>query len=447
MKNLLAILCLVAITMTTNAQTSEKKWGIGAGAGAYGAVNNNGGIGFMPELYLSRYISPRLDLMAKGDLGIFNSKLGNNLDIANAFLDLRLKLMDESKKFRPYLYAGPGFLADNGGSGLNFNVGAGVKYYIKPAIALFADGGYVNGIEVSRAAGNIRDNFWKATAGIEIDFGKAKDSDNDGVPDKRDKCPDTPAGVAVDKDGCPIDTDKDGIADYMDDCPTVAGLSSLKGCPDSDKDGVADKDDECPDTPGLAGLKGCPDSDGDGIADKNDKCPDTPKGYKVNAGGCPLDSDHDGIIDEEDKCPAVAGTAANNGCPEEKEKKPEEVKRVPAQTDIKVDPIHFEVNKSRITAYSQAKLDKLVSVLNENPSFMVEISGHTDATASEKYNLNLSQERVDSVIAYLKSKGIDKSRVFATKALGETKPVANNETVEGRLQNRRAEFKLVVEEK
>jgi hypothetical protein len=78
----------------------------------------------------------------------------------------------------------------------------------------------------------------------------------DGVSDNKDKCPDTPSGVAVDANGCPVDSDGDGVADYNDDCPTVAGLTSLKGCPDADSDGVADK---------------------------NDKCPDTPKGWKVDA--------------------------------------------------------------------------------------------------------------------------------------------------------------------
>ena len=77
----------------------------------------------MPELYLSRYLSPRLDLMLKSDFGLFNSKLTNNLDFVNPFLNLRFKLTDESKNFRPYLFAGPGYLADNGESGLNFNLG------------------------------------------------------------------------------------------------------------------------------------------------------------------------------------------------------------------------------------------------------------------------------------------------------------------------------------
>ncbi len=269
MKKILLLFTAFLLLQSAFSQTEDKKWGIGAGVGAYGNLNNSS-IGFMPELYLSRYLSPRLDLMLKSDFGLFNSKLTNNLDFVNPFLNLRLKLTNESKNFRPYLFAGPGYLADNGESGLNFNLGVGGKYYISPATALYLEAGYINGIETTVAGKNTRDNFLKATVGIEFDFGKTNDSDMDGVSDKKDKCPNTPAGVAVDANGCPIDTDGDGVADYIDDCPTVAGLTSLKGCPDADDDGVADKDDKCPDT--LKGVKvdvkGCPvDSDGDGIAD------------------------------------------------------------------------------------------------------------------------------------------------------------------------------------
>jgi outer membrane protein OmpA-like peptidoglycan-associated protein len=68
-----------------------------------------------------------------------------------------------------------------------------------------------------------------------------KDSDKDGVPDSRDKCPGTPAGVTVDKDGCPLDSDKDGVPDYLDKCPgTPAGVTVDKdGCPPPPK--VIDK--------------------------------------------------------------------------------------------------------------------------------------------------------------------------------------------------------------
>jgi OOP family OmpA-OmpF porin len=88
------------------------------------------------------------------------------------------------------------------------------------------------------------------------------DSDGDGVPDYLDKCPDTPKGVKVDKDGCPLDSDGDGVPDYLDKCP------------DTPQRVKVDKD-------------GCPlDSDGDGVPDYLDKCPDTPQGAKVDKDGC-----------------------------------------------------------------------------------------------------------------------------------------------------------------
>jgi OOP family OmpA-OmpF porin len=88
------------------------------------------------------------------------------------------------------------------------------------------------------------------------------DSDGDGVPDCKDKCPDTPKGVAVDSKGCPLDSDGDGVPDYLDKCPKTPK-------------GVA------------VDSKGCPlDSDGDGVPDYLDKCPGTLKGVPVNVDGC-----------------------------------------------------------------------------------------------------------------------------------------------------------------
>ena len=437
MKKTLLLSLLLAFVAITNAQTVDKKWGIGAGVGAYGTLNKSG-VGFMPELYLSRYLSPRLDLMLRGDLGLFNSKLTNDLDMANGFLDLRLKLNNEDKKFRPYLFAGPGILADNGESGLNFNIGAGDKYYVTPATALYMEIGYVNGIETTVASKKTRDNFWKATVGVEFDFGKTPDSDMDGVSDNKDKCPNTPAGVAVDAKGCPIDTDGDGVADYIDDCPTVAGLTSLKGCPDSDKDGVADKDDACPDVAGLVSLKGCPDTDGDGVADKDDKCPDTPKGAKVDAKGCPIDSDGDGVPDYMDKCPTVPGVKDNNGCP--KEKTAEEIEA----EKMKVGPVYFDSNKATFSAQEKAKVDKLVSLLQENSNYNVKVTGYADALGADAYNMNLSKNRVSAVVkSILSSKNkLKKNRIELQKGLGEANPVATNDTPEGRALNRRVEFEV-----
>jgi len=444
MKKVLLISLLFSFSIISYSQIIDKKWGGGIGVGTYGTVNNSS-IGFLPELYLSTYLSPRFDLMLKGDMGLFNSKLSSNLDIADAFLNLRLKLSDENKKFRPYLFAGPGILADNSTSGVNFDLGLGSKYYVSSGTALYLEAGFNSGIKSRDYAGkDVHDNFWKATLGIEFDFGKAKDSDMDGVPDKKDKCLNTPAGVAVDANGCPVDTDGDGVADYMDDCPTVAGLTSLKGCPDKDKDGIADKDDACPDVPGLAAFKGCPDTDGDGVPDKDDKCPDTPKDVKVDAKGCPIDSDGDGVPDYLDKCPTVPGVKENNGCPREKtaeEKKEITIDQIVIQ-NIKVTPVHFVSNKSYLTDYSKRILDKLIKILFDDKVNMVNMFGYADSQGSDKYNIKLSQSRIESVTAYLTSKGINAKRIIHQKAFGEANPVASNATEEGRLKNRRVEFEI-----
>jgi len=99
-----------------------------------------------------------------------------------------------------------------------------------------------------------------ATLRYDLCGGKV-DSDNDGIADEKDACPNV-AGLKI-YNGCP-DTDGDGIVDGDDACPSAAGSRDLMGCPDGDGDGIADKDDMCPSTAGT--LNGCPDGDGDGYS-------------------------------------------------------------------------------------------------------------------------------------------------------------------------------------
>jgi OmpA-OmpF porin, OOP family len=440
MKKIILLSLILAFAAAVNAQTADKKSAIGIGAGAYGTLNN-GGVGLMPELYFSRYLSPRLDFMLKTDMGVFNSKLLNNLDLVNPFLNLRLKLSGETSHFRPYLFAGPGYLWDNRVSAFNYDLGLGGKYYMKSATALYVEAGYVRGIESVAKGITGRESFWKATIGLEFNFGKAKDSDMDGVSDNKDKCPNTPAGVAVDANGCPLDSDGDGVADYMDDCPTVPGLVSLKGCPDADGDGVADKNDKCPDTPkGVkVDVKGCPlDQDNDGVSDALDKCPDTPKGYKVDANGCPFDTDKDGVADEEDKCPTVAGPKENKGCPVIEEAVKETV-----SPEMTIEPVYFDYDKSNVLQVEKAKIEKLVKLLKSNNNYSVDMTGNADSKGTEEYNMKLSERRIDSVVKSITSSGVKAVRIAKQKPLGETSPAATNDTEEGRALNRRVTFEVI----
>lgn len=106
----------------------------------------------------------------------------------------------------------------------------------------------------------------------------------------------------------------------------------------------------------------------------------------------------------------------------------------------------FGFDQSDLSAEAKANLDKLVKVLNTYPDTNIEVQGHTDSKGSETYNQSLSEKRAGSVSEYLKSNQIASGRI-STKGFGETMPKYDNETDEGRAQNRRVEFLITANEK
>lgn len=280
--------------------------------------------------------------------------------------------------------------------------------------------------------------------------GCPKDTDNDGIPDYLDKCEATPEGVMVDSLGCPLDEDGDNVPDYLDKCPATPiearGLIDSTGCPiDTDKDGVFDYLDKCPNTPEIARAAvdstGCPkDTDKDGVADYLDKCPETPLEAKgtVDEKGCPRDTDGDGVFDYLDNCPRVAGVASNKGCPEIK-------KEVRQLFQKALQGIQFETAKSTIKPVSFKILDDVAKVLSENPTYLVEIQGHTDNVGKKDANQLLSENRAKAVRDYLIKKGIDEKRM-TSNGYGDTKPVLPNTNAKNKAKNRRVEFVVSFEE-
>jgi outer membrane protein OmpA-like peptidoglycan-associated protein len=108
--------------------------------------------------------------------------------------------------------------------------------------------------------------------------------------------------------------------------------------------------------------------------------------------------------------------------------------------------VRFDTNKSTLTTSAKANLDKLVPVFNQYPDTNIQIYGYTDSTGTPEYNLTLSEQRAASVKSYLAGKGISSGR-FTTTGLGIADPIASNETVDGRSQNRRVEFAITANEK
>ena len=327
-------------------------------------------------------------------------------------------------------------------------------------------------------AGPHNDFYATALIGVSFSLSGQKDSDGDGVPDSRDMCPNTPPGVLIDENGCPIDMDGDGVPDYLDKCPkTPLGVKVDKdGCPlDSDKDGVPDYLDKCPNTP--AGIPvdntGCPyDSDNDGVPDYLDKCPNTPEGVKVDKNGCPLDSDGDGVPDYLDKCPGTpSGTKVDQfGCEIKEKTQPRESSRqnekpretapvtpnenitppVPQENNVTSISANtskitvnadetFEPGTEKIKTFAYSNLDNIVNFLKKDPWTKWKIQGYVDSQTPEERKLSLSYEEADAIMKYFISKGLP-SFQFQVYGLGDENPVASNSTAEGRSKNRRVEI-------
>lgn len=482
-KNVFLLPILLITFSNSVAQTAEKKWNVGLNGGIiqyhgdlgrdwYQTENTMYGFG---GITISRYIASFLDASVyfnRGELGYNNGEPFGpyfKSDFSNVGFDLKFNLLPAEYIVRPFAQVGVGaILFDNQ---LNFHdekidavlpsAGGGLTFRLSPSfnITLQERFNFTNRDTRDGVEENKNDDFLMHTVGVSYNFG-GKDSDKDGVSDSRDKCPDTPIGIPVDKMGCPKDSDNDGIADYLDACPNDAGTQALNGCPDKDGDGITDKDDRCPEQAGTKMLLGCPDADADGVADKDDKCPNTKSGMKVDASGCPLDSDKDGVTDDMDRCPNEAGVVALKGCPDSdgdgvadlddrcpKTKGtiankgcPEMAKQDITKITYIGSKIFFENNSDKLKVASLSQLDELAKILYKYEGANLTIEGHTDSNGSDALNQNLSQKRTESVKAYLVKKGIAASRLTGI-GMGETKPVADNKTALGRAKNRRVELK------
>jgi OOP family OmpA-OmpF porin len=490
MKKITLICASCLLAFSSHSQTEEKKWNVGVHGGLV-QYNGDLGNGFFNTdqasygfagLSVSRYLNRHLDaslFFTRGELGYSDHTRMNLSDRPNNFLVrhntsnvvLRFHFTGPEAIVRPYIFAGGGliwyesvyknkaedfvFSLPTAGAGLNIRLGPVVSLQVQETfLATTAD--YIDNV----TAGANNDMHLYHSAGLTFNLGKRHDTDNDGIIDKKDECPNTPLGITVNGVGCPIDTDADGIADYLDACPETSGLASLKGCPDTDMDGITDKADRCPTVFGPTLSKGCPDADKDGVVDIDDQCPGTKTGYKVDGTGCTQDNDKDGVVNEEDLCPELNGPLAFKGCPDsdgdgvsDKEdrcpsakgnienKGCPEIARVDIQRiTLIAGKIYFETASDKLKLISNSSLDDLAEILKRNEAVNLTIEGHTDTDGEDAYNMTLSQKRTESVKVYLISKGISESRLTAL-GYGETRPIADNATTSGKAKNRRVELK------
>lgn len=170
------------------------------------------------------------------------------------------------------------------------------------------------------------------------------------------------------------------------------------------------------------------DSDGDGVVDGADQCPTTPAGVAVDSVGCALDGDNDGVPDYKDQClntPAGREVDAQ-GC------------KLVLKESVEISlQVNFANNSADVTGEYNSDIAAVADFLKKYAGVSADIEGHTDSNGAESYNQSLSQRRAEAVKMILVNKyGIDAGRLQAI-GYGESKPVADNGTAEGRLANRR----------
>ena len=184
-----------------------------------------------------------------------------------------------------------------------------------------------------------------------------------------------------------------------------------------------------PAAPAPAEPAGPVDSDGDGVMDDQDACPNTPCEASVDSRGCAIDTDGDGVPDYKDACPGTSQRGAridSRGC--------YEMLKETVSVELNV---QFDFDSAAARPEHRAEVKRVYDFMREYPQTKVTIEGHTDSRGSADYNKDLSQRRADTIAEMLTTDfSLSSDRVSAV-GYGEERPIASNETDEGRQANRR----------
>jgi len=415
-------------------------------------------------------------------------------------LDIRLILSPfNMKAVNPYAYGGVGYLKwdvkdkpasqstfpgvkDNGWD-LIVPLGAGIEIKISESVLLDLTAGYTQTFTDDLNFYNNKsvdknkdyDGYWNAGLGISFTTESgSSDKDMDGLtksqeeeigtnPNKSDSdgdgLKDGAEFLTYNTDPLNPDTDNDGLNDYeeikkyktdpnstdtdgdgLSDSEEVLTYKTDPNKVDSDGDGLSDFDEvnKYKTDPNKA------DTDGDGLSDGTE--------FKLNTNPLKADSDGDGLSDGEEVTKYKTNPLAKDtdaGSVDDKtevnrgtnplDPKDDVVLKIKANTPIVLRGVTFATGKSDLTPESETVLEKAYNTLIAYPNMKVEIRGYTDNVGRASSNKRLSQRRANSVNDWLVRKGIDANRIQAI-GMGESNPIANNKTKEGRRLNRRIEF-------
>ncbi len=401
-------------------------------------------------------------------------------------LDARLRFAPvHSEKIIPFIFGGIGMLyhetntrpdssdldAENSGWSAFAPLGVGLQYRLDEQWSLDLHGGYNLSFseEIDPLKVDGSDNWTSALIGLRFSAGSGdRDDDHDGLTNREEKQLGTdPKNPDTDGDGLrdgdevlthktdPLNKDTDG--DGLTDGDEVVTHHTNPLDNDTDDDGLGDGNEVTGETPGTIDiLRGKvtdplnPDTDGDGLTDGAEMLthstdptnPDTDgdtlkDGAEVNTHHTnPLDVDtDDGTVND-----GVEVTSNSTNPLVREDDVPKTIVMPEVGKAITLEGITFKTASAEILPESEEILTKALNTLKENPEVVVEIHGHTDNKGKHAYNLNLSKSRAESVRKWLTDHGIPAAQIAAAKGFSYDRPIATNDTDEGRAQNRRIEF-------
>lgn len=316
------------------------------------------------------------------------------------------------------------------GSALMYGFGVGARYYINKSWSVTMMSEYNN---IATDAwdgfdyGSGRDQMIRTTVGIKYAFGRNKHVDQTlAWQDNR-----------VDHLQARLDEQVNAAVKSINDSvnQTLANYLNMPGSKDSDEDGIVDKFDKCPDVPGLFSNNGCPPVDEMKKLEEKIKSVEAAMA-KVNEEPSVKIKAEPNAKPSVSVAPSTSSSNTGGGRLSEDEKY-----RLKNELLVEMYPIRFAYNSYQISAESYQHLNTVAVVLRNNPAYKIKLIGYTDGIGSAEYNKKLGKQRADAVATYLESRGIVKERISAVGE-GKNQPLDDNDSKIGKANNRRVELIL-----
>jgi outer membrane protein OmpA-like peptidoglycan-associated protein len=316
------------------------------------------------------------------------------------------------------------------GSALMYGFGLGARYYINKNWSVYIMSEY-NTITTDAwdgyDYGSGRDQMLRSSVGIKYAFGRNKHVDQTlAWQDNR-----------VDHLQARLDEQVNQAVKNINDSvnQTLASYLNRPGSKDSDEDGIVDKFDKCPDVPGLFSNNGCPPVDEMKKLEEKIKSVEAAMA-KANDEPSVKTKAESNTNSSVSVVPSPSSSNTGGGKLSEDEKY-----RLKNELLVEMYPIRFPYNSYQINAESYQHLNTVAVVLRNNPAYKIKLTGYTDGTGSAEYNKKLGKQRADAVATYLESRGIVKERISALGE-GKNQPLDDNNSKIGKANNRRVELLL-----